>query len=227
MLAAGFKMTKIIKLLPNGSSLDEAVRNAANVLRDGKVIAVPSDTVYGIAALAQCDSAVKSIYEIKGRDTKKPLAICVGDVEDIPNWGKISFPKSILKDLLPGPVTVVMERKSSLNPKLNPGVSLVGIRIPKCNFLQSLASHFDEPLALTSANISSMESSLSVMEFKHLWPEIDLIIDGGILGQCDPKRLGSTVVDLSIQGYFKIIRDGCSSQRTKEILHRHGLKELG
>ncbi|XP_035223361.1 yrdC domain-containing protein, mitochondrial-like, partial [Stegodyphus dumicola] len=200
---------------------------SANILKEGKIIAVPTDTVYGITALAQCDTAVKAIYKIKGRDCRKPLAICVGCVEDVTKWGKLTFPKHLLDDLLPGPVTLVMERQSSLNPNLNPGIPLVGIRIPKSKFIQDLASQCDGPLALTSANISSAKSTLAVQEFKDMWSHLDLIVDGGILGLQDPKRLGSTVVDLSQKGFFRVIRSGCSFERTLEVLKRYGLKELG
>lgn len=77
-------------------------------------------------------------------------------------WGKIQFPKSLLHDLLPGPVTIILERQPLLNPHLNPNVRTIGIRIPKNKFIQDLAVACGEPLALTSANISSAVSTLAV-----------------------------------------------------------------
>jgi len=226
MFAVRNKMTKIIKLVANCKTGDEVVSAAASALKEGKIIAVPTDTIYGIAVLSQNDEAVSEMYNIKGRNCEKPVSICVGSFKDIPKWGKITFPDSILHDLLPGPVTIVMERTPLLNPNLNPDWPTIGIRIPKCKFIQNLASACVDPLALTSANISSLSSSLSIQEFKELWPSLDLIIDGGVLGHLDPTRLGSTIVDLSVKGYFKIWRNGCSYERTVNILHQYGLKEI-
>ena len=69
----------------------------------------------------------------------------------------------MLEELLPGPVTVVFERTVALNPALNPGTSLVGIRVPDDGFVQEVALACGEPLALTSANVSGAASTLSVM----------------------------------------------------------------
>lgn len=134
-------------------------------------------------------------------------------------------PEGLLKDLLPGPVTLVMERSEELNKDLNPFTPLVGIRIPDHAFMQDLAQMFGGPLALTSANLSSQSSSLNVEEFQDLWPHLSLIIDGGPIGdgQSPECRLGSTVVDLSVPGKFGIIRPGCALESTSAILQEYGL----
>ena len=77
-------------------------------------------------------------------------------------WGKLTVNEGMLDDLLPGPVTLVFERTASLNPELNPGTNLVGIRIPDHDFVRRLALSCHEPLALTSANISAAKSSLII-----------------------------------------------------------------
>ncbi|XP_025782084.1 yrdC domain-containing protein, mitochondrial, partial [Puma concolor] len=138
----------------------------------------------------------------------------------------VRVPEGLLKDLLPGPVTLVLERSEELNKDLNPFTPLVGIRIPDHAFIQDLAQVFGGPLALTSANLSSQASSLNVEEFQDLWPQLSLIIDGGPIGdgQSSEYRLGSTVVDLSVPGKFGIIRPGCALERTTAILQqKYGL----
>lgn len=134
----------------------------------------------------------------------------------------MSVPKELLEDLLPGPVTLVMQRSGELNKDLNPFTPLVGIRIPNHAFMQDLAQTFGGPIALTSANLSSQASSLSVEEFQDLWPHLSLVIDGGPIGdsQSPECRLGSTVVDLSVPGKFTIIRPGCALENTTTILQR-------
>jgi len=82
----------------------------------------------------------------------------------------------LLRELLPGPVTVVFQRTAALNPSLNPGSSTIGIRVPACGFVCEVARHCGEPLALTSANISDQPSSLVV--------EVNLIVYG-VTAECE------------------------------------------
>lgn len=134
----------------------------------------------------------------------------LGRSDERDRYCHVRVPEGLLKDLLPGPVTLVMERSEELNKDLNPFTPLVGIRIPDHTFMQDLAQMFGGPLALTSANLSSQASSLNVEEFQDLWPELSLVIDGGPIGngQSPECRLGSTVIDLSVPGKFDIIRPG-------------------
>lgn len=205
--------------------LQQYVDKAVNSLKRGNIIALPTDTIYGIAALAQSTLAVKKLYEIKGRHQEKPVAICVGNVEDVSKWGKITVCDSVLYDLLPGPVTLVFERTEMLNKELNPGTKLVGIRIPDHDFVRRLSVACQEPLALTSANRSAAISSLETKEFEDLWCKLDVIFDGGVLGQSEQCRLGSTVINLSVPGQFSIIREGSAYRQTVNILQdKYGLQ---
>jgi len=202
----------------------------AEILKSGAVIATPTDTVYGIACDAQNKSAIRRIYEIKGRDFNKPIAICVSTIDEVYHWGKITVSRLLLEDLLPGPVTLVFERLPVLNSHLNPNTSLIGIRIPDNPFIIQLAKAHCGPIALTSANPSSTPSTLCIEEFKTLWSSLDLVIDGGRLSSCETSekaaRAGSTVIDLSHPGYFRIIRSGSAQEQSIHILrNKHGLLE--
>ena len=77
-------------------------------------------------------------------------------------WSKVAVSREVLEDLLPGPVTVVSKRTPELNPALNPGTELVGIRIPDHTFMRRLAQECGEPVALTSANRSAAQSTLTL-----------------------------------------------------------------
>ncbi|XP_051892318.1 yrdC domain-containing protein, mitochondrial [Pristis pectinata] len=205
---------------------NEVLRETVNVLQCGQVVAVPTDTIYGIACLAQNSEAIRRIYEIKGRNADKPLAISVGNIEAIYKYCKVTVSDQVLRDLLPGPVTLVFKRADELNKDLNPFTDLVGVRIPKHPFMQKLAQLCGEPLALTSANVSSQNSTLTPEEFKDLWPSLGLVVDGGPIGDVlSPEcRLGSTVVNLATPGKYSIIRPGCAFTATVEILQKeHGL----
>ncbi|XP_077430884.1 threonylcarbamoyl-AMP synthase [Vanacampus margaritifer] len=197
-------------------------------LQDGHVVAVPTDTIYGLACLAQNSGAVREIYDIKGRNEQKPLAICVGEIHDIYKYCKVKVKEELLRDLLPGPVTLVLERSAILNKELNPFTSLVGVRIPDCAFMRRLCQMCAEPLALTSANVSAQNSTVAVHEFQDLWPQLAVVVDGGPIG--DQSRLGSTVVDLSAHGKYRVIRAGCAFSSTVDVLEgKYGLtsEELG
>ncbi|KAI2655754.1 YrdC domain-containing protein, mitochondrial [Labeo rohita] len=178
----------------------EILNATVKALKAGQVVAVPTDTIYGLACVAQNSAAVKRVYNIKGRNGDKPLAICVGEIQDIYRYCKVSVKEELLRDLLPGPVTLVLERSSTLNGDLNPFTKLIGVRIPDHPFMRRLCQMCGEPLALTSANVSSQTSTVAANEFEDLWPSLAVVVDGGPIG--DKSRLGSTVVDLSVCGRY-------------------------
>ncbi|KAG7245729.1 hypothetical protein CRUP_004873, partial [Coryphaenoides rupestris] len=98
----------------------EVLAATVRALKEGLVVAVPTDTIYGLACLAQHRLAIKTVYDIKGRNGQKPLAICVGEIQDIYKYCKVKVKAELLTDLLPGPVTLVFERSEVLNKDLNP-----------------------------------------------------------------------------------------------------------
>lgn len=223
------------------ATLDSVVKDSCAALRSGGVIAVPTETVYGVAASVTSNEGIQKIYAIKGRQKDKPIAICLSEVSQIEKWCKRTVAIELLNDLLPGPVTVVFERSEALNPALNPGVNLVGVRVPDYPLLRSLVTAFGQPLALTSANVSNTRSTLAIevgpallklisvpasqvwcrclQEFEELWPQLDVVIDGGrILDvETEDSRKGSTVVDLSTPGTFSIIRKGWYAHRNAPV----------
>ena len=215
-------MSNIVKL--GKEDLEFSSESAANSLLSGHIIALPTDTIYGIAALAQNNKAIEHIYEVKQRNSSKPLAICVSKIDDVYKWGKVTVPYSLLCALLPGPVTLVFQRTDELNKNLNPDTDLVGIRIPNDEFILKVSEKCDSPLALTSANISQGVSPLNIKEFMILWSELHKVYDGGQLGSKPACRLGSTIVDLSVKGYYKVIRRGSAFHRTVSVLHDHNIK---
>lgn len=204
-----------------------AVKTAAKILSSGQVIATPTDTIYGLAALANNSEAVRKIYEIKGRQFSKPVAICVAEIQDIYHWAQVTVPKDLLQALLPGPVTLCFKRLENLNPELNPNTNLVGIRIPDHSFIREVCKETNKSsaLALTSANVSNTKSSLAIEEFTELYEHLGAIFDGGTLGLTAQARLGSTVVDLSKPGFYKIIRPGSAELQTITKLETFHLKK--
>jgi len=189
----------------------DAVRLATAALRRGGVIAVPTDTIYGFAACAANGDAVRRLYEIKGRSRGAPLAIAVGDVRDVDAYGEGGHLRAgVLERLLPGPTTVLLRRRRGeagrATPELNPGVDLIGIRVPEHDFVREVCRAHGGAIALTSANRSGETSTTAVEEFAELWDACAEVFDGGVI---PAKRLGSTIVDLSSRANeFAIVRAG-------------------
>lgn len=203
-----------------------AIELASKKLGDHQIIALPTDTVYGLACSANSESSIRNLYKIKGRNADKPVAICVADIDNFYHWGDGShLPRELLEQLLPGPVTVVVNKSKHLtNPFLNNGISLIGIRIPDFEFIRNLSRIFKQPIALTSANKSSEGSTLNIAEFRHLWDEVGLVVDGGQLGLTDSQRSASTVIDLSEPGLYQIIREGVAVKQTQQTVQSFDIK---
>lgn len=204
-----------------------AIRQAANLLESGKVIALPTDTVYGLACSANDPKAIQRLYAIKGREERKPVAICVAEFGDLRHWGQADhLPDELLEQLLPGPVTIVVRKSAYLdNPFLNPGVEKIGVRIPDFDFIRDVSREFRYPVALTSANKSSEQSTLNIREFKKLWPALGAVFNGGQLGLREERRAASTVVDLSEAGRYKVIRKGVAVEHTVQVVEQFGFEQ--
>jgi tRNA threonylcarbamoyl adenosine modification protein (Sua5/YciO/YrdC/YwlC family) len=232
------KIINVSDLLGSGSFTkqlivpdDNRVAEAAHHLRAGNVIALPTDTVYGLACSANNPIAIQKLYDIKGRDENKPVAICVANLLELRKWGEAShLTNSLLTQLLPGAVTIVLYKSSKLdNPYLNPGVRKIAIRIPDQSFIQKVSTAFNYPIALTSANRSSEKSTLEVSEFKDLWSQLGAIFDGGHLGEHTDEQLqrsASTIVDLSEPGFYAINRQGCALQQTINVMKEFDIRPL-
>ncbi|XP_068665811.1 uncharacterized protein [Aristolochia californica] len=205
-------------------ALEVHAEEAIQAIKAQKVIAVPTDTLYGFACDACSEEAVHRIYEIKGRKHTSPMAICVGDVMDITRFAETNhLPHGLLENLLPGPVTVVLKRGdcSILERSLNPGLDTIGVRVPDSNFIRRIASGSGSALALTSANLSGQPSSVSINEFGNLWQHCAYVYDGGIL---PAGRAGSTVVELTEPGLYKILRPGSAMEETVKTLEKFGIQ---
>jgi len=199
-----------------------ALTRCARALADGGVCAVPTDTIYGFAACAKSARGVSALYEIKGRAANVPLAIAVADAEDVGAYGECEhLAEGLLARLLPGPTTVLLRRRQSrattgVAPELNPGVELIGIRVPASDFVRSLCRAHGGAIALTSANKSGETSTSAVEEFQPLWSQCDVVVDGG---RIPAARSGSTIVDLSSRdGEYGIVRVGERCDELERVL---------
>lgn len=220
-------MARIIPIKSFAHQPQQLVNVTRALLKNDCVIAVPTDTVYGLAASAHSRVAIERLFAIKERDHSKTSAICLGDLDQVAEYGQLTISRELLAELLPGAVTLFFKQSPEhrLNEYLSSSNELVGVRIPDHDFIRDVCRKFG-PLALTSANISAQASCSEISEFSELWPKLDAIFDGGRLGEIDPDRLGSTIVDLSVPGKYRIVRDGCIYQHVVHLLNKHGLEKI-
>jgi L-threonylcarbamoyladenylate synthase len=170
----------------------ETLPRALEILRSGGLVALPTDTVYGLGALAFDEEAVKKIYIAKGRSIEKAIPILVGDPGDleIVTLDLSQYAMALARIFWPGPLTLVVPKHPSI-PTVVSATSSVGVRIPDQSVSRSLL-RMSGPLAVTSANLSGRESPANAREvLAQLDGRIDLVIDAGQVGQ----GLASTVLD--------------------------------
>jgi tRNA threonylcarbamoyl adenosine modification protein (Sua5/YciO/YrdC/YwlC family) len=201
-----------------------AHKYAAQPLKRGQALGVPTDTIYGVAADARSAEGVEMLYAVKGRSKTKPIAVCLAEIEQIHSVAHVTIPDEVLHQLLPGPVTLIFNRKPALGDAINPGIRGVGVRVPDDDLVRAVAAACGGPLALTSANFSGDPSCLRVEEFAPLWPKLATVFDRGPITDGPLARAGSTVVDLSEPGSYVVVRPGSAEAETCRLLEAHGLR---
>ena len=181
-----------------------ALPRALEILQLGGLVAFPTDTVYGVGALAFDATAVESIYTAKDRQVEKAIPVLIGDADDL---GKVSaeVPEIALKlaaRFWPGPLTLVVPKRPEL-PDAVSAAPTVGVRIPDHPVARAIL-RLAGPMAVTSANLSGRPSPFTAQEvFDQLGGRIALILDGGKT----PGGVPSTVVNC-IGAELQILRPG-------------------
>jgi L-threonylcarbamoyladenylate synthase len=192
---------------------DAAVARAAELLRAGEVVALPTETVYGLAASALDTEAVRKIFEIKGRPPHNPIIVHVASRElaaqCVSDWNEAA--EKLAKAFWPGPLTLVLPKSSVIPSVVTAGGDTVGIRWPSHPFIQAVIRECGFPLAAPSANPAGQLSPTTAEHVgKFFGDKVPLIVDGG------PAQVGieSTVVDVSVNP-ARLLRPG--------IIHRESL----
>jgi len=177
-------------LLPITDS--NSLAHALDVLSGGGLVAFPTDTVYGLGAMAFDANAVSKIYMAKGRGQEKAIPILISDVDQIHrvSSGVTEYAVKLGKKFWPGPLTIVVPRHPTIPDVVSP-LKTVGVRIPNLNVTRELL-RLTGPLAVTSANLSGQTSPSTAKGVNaQLTGRIPLILDGGVT----PGGIPSTVVD--------------------------------
>jgi len=183
---------------------DFALAHAIDVLKNGGLVAFPTDTVYGLASMAFDVQAIERLYVVKGRNNTKAIALLIGSVSELDQVAvNVSKSAMMLADKFwPGPLTLILHRHPQLPEALAP-LPTIGVRVPNHPLALALL-HRTGPLAVTSANLAGKSSANTTQEvLSQLDGRIHLILDGGR----SPGGVPSTIVDCTTSE-FKILRPG-------------------
>lgn len=158
------------------------IQKAINALNNGKVIAIPTETVYGLAANIYDENAINLIYSIKGRPNNNPLIVHIKSIDQLNNVATEIPPiaKKLAQHFWPGPLTLVLKKQKSISNIISSGKNTVAVRVPNHPIVLNLLHNLDYPLAAPSANpFGSISPTNSNHVFQYFENKIDLILEGG------------------------------------------------
>ncbi|HHW30892.1 MAG TPA: threonylcarbamoyl-AMP synthase [Clostridiaceae bacterium] len=188
--------TEIIKLYADNIDMDK-LRYAAQVIRDGGLVAFPTETVYGLGANALNEEAVRKTFEVKGRPPDNPLIAHIACKDDIKIVSKVAlegYVKKLTDEFWPGPLTLIMEKTDRVPYITTAGLDTVAVRMPSHPVAMALIKESGVPISAPSANSSGKPSPTRAEHvIKDLSGKIDVIIDSGET----TVGLESTVLDIT------------------------------
>lgn len=167
------------KLLKNSK---QDIQTAGKLLKDGELVAIPTETVYGLAADALNGEAVANIFKAKGRPMDNPLIVHIADLSQVDDL--VAFVPPVLEDLAkafwPGPLTVILEKSDLIPDEVSAGLDTVAIRMPSHKDARAIIKAAGTPLAAPSANTSGMPSPTTAAHVMHdMDGKIAAVVDGG------------------------------------------------
>jgi tRNA threonylcarbamoyl adenosine modification protein (Sua5/YciO/YrdC/YwlC family) len=159
------------------------IAQVVEILKQGGVIAYPTDTTYGIGCSILNKKALERIYRIKQRERNKPVSFICADLSEISSYARVSnFAFKSMKRLLPGPYTFVLEASRIVPDLLMTRQKTVGIRVPDNAICLAIVRELGHPIVTTSANLSGDEPlGDPFLVDEELGSQLDLVVDGGIL----------------------------------------------
>ena len=193
------------------------INKAAELIKQGKIVVFPTETVYGIGTNGLDLKAVKRLYEVKQRPLDKPISLLVANMEMVNQIAKdiTEIEYKIMEAFFPGPLTIILKKKDIVPDILTAGQDTVGVRMPSNETARQLAKISGVPIAAPSANISGEPSGTNLQNIQQYFgTKVDFYIDGGE----SELGLASTIVKV-IDGKPQILRQGSITlEQINEIL---------
>lgn len=188
-------------------------------LKEGKVVALPTDTVYGLAVIYENEQALKRLKEAKGRPENKPIPTMVSSIVQMEEVAKLNtIAKQLAKSFMPGAFTMVLKKQDTVASYLTNGLDTIGVRIPDDPFLQKVIEGCGKPLLVSSANLSGLPCGYNA---ECVLEQLDGRIDAIVVGEAKGKA--STIVDLTGEKW-KVLREGpISLEMIEKALHKEDI----
>ncbi|UPW01741.1 L-threonylcarbamoyladenylate synthase [Halorussus gelatinilyticus] len=194
---------------------DESIAEAADAVRRGELVVYPTETVYGLGADALDEAAIERVFEAKRRSREKPISLAAPTVTSALEYVRATDREErFMREFLPGPVTVLCEKREPVPDVLTGGRSRVGVRVPDHEVALDLLRE-TAPVTATSANVSGRPSATRVADVDdEIRAAAAVVVDGGETG-----GTGSTVVNVADGA---IVREGPNADDVRAWLDANG-----
>lgn len=198
-------ITQVIKI-SDPNTEHEKIQAAASMILNGGLVVIPTETVYGLGGNGLNAESAKKIYAAKGRPSDNPLIIHIADPKDAEAYAYTCDEYyKLAHSFMPGPLTVILKKKSVIPYEVSGGLDTVALRCPSNRIANSIIRAAGVPVAAPSANLSGSPSPTCAEHVIHdLFGRVDMIIDGG---ECD-IGLESTIVSIDEDGGLTLLRPG-------------------
>lgn len=195
-----------------------SLKTALHTLHTGQILALPTETVWGIGVDAQSDAAIQALYQLKERDSHKPLQIMVADLAMAERYADLSTDAlTLINYFCPGPLSIIVPRKKNapLSPQLNTQNQTVALRFPKHPFTLELLTLFDRAIASTSANISGQSTCTTRQDIDAIFGAKVFTRHLDNLHEAYPHttQTASTIIDMTRHDGWHILREGDISEK--------------
>ena len=193
------------------------LEKAGEIIRNGGVVAFPTETVYGLGASAYDDDAVKKIYEAKGRPSDNPLIVHIADSSEVCKVAR-EIPdnaKKLLDVFTPGPITLILKKNSDIGNTVTAGLDTVGVRIPEHPVAREFLRACGVPVAAPSANLSGKPSPTRA---EHVIKDMTGRVDAIICGGASDVGVESTIVDMTSETPTILRPGGITKAQLLEVL---------
>lgn len=196
---------------------EKDILEAISMIKRAQIIAVPTETVYGLAADARNVNAVEKIFTIKNRPSNHPLIVHIASFENLSEWAKDIPPVTIMiaKHFWPGPITLLLQKNDLVSDVVTGGLETIAIRIPQNEALLKMLNLLNTGIAAPSANPHKRISPTTAQHvMSGLSGKIDAVLDGG------PCQIGveSTILDLTQSSRLRILRHGPITKKMLESI---------
>ena len=196
----------------------EELKEPAKVIRNGGIVIFPTETVYGIGTNGFDEKSIKKIYELKRRDSNKPISLLVSNIEMVEMVAKdiSDLEYKLMRKFWPGPFTIILKKKSIVPDILTSNGDTVGVRMPSGEIAKKLIEYAEVPIAAPSANISGKPSGIDINDImKDFEGKVDCIIDNGI----SELGVASTIVKV-VDNIPYVLREGIiTKEQIEEVVN--------